>query len=409
VALSWTALTPTRTAEAVFAIDRAAGWDEFRDAARLFAAPSQNMVYADRDGHIGYQAPGLIPIRRPGNRGDYPAAGWDRRNDWTGDFVPFDALPSVLDPEDGYIATANQAVADPSYPYYLGDAWAYGYRSQRIVDLLEKKGTLSPDDMTAIQLDTRNGFAPTLVPFLLDVDPGSRYYSAGRELLRDWDYTQPAESAAAAYFNVVWRNLLELTFADQLPGSVEPDGGDRWFEVVTGLLTEPNSPWWDDVETEDVREGRDDILREALRQARDELVRRQSRRVDGWNWGHIHTLTLENQTVGQSDLGLIASLLNRGPYETDGGTSIVNAIGWNAAEGYEVDWVPSMRMVVSLADLDDSTWVNLTGASGHAFSSHYTDQTDLWASGETLPWHFTPEAVEENAEDTLTLRPDGTE
>lgn len=405
VALSWTALTPNRTAEAVFALNRATGWEEFRAAAELFAAPSQNMVYADRDGHIGYQAPGLVPIRRAGNDGDYPSPGWDRRNDWTGDFVPFDHLPSVLDPEEGFVVTANQAVVGEDYPYYLGDSWAYGYRSQRIVDLIEKRGTLHPDDMSAIQLDTLNGFAPELVPYLLEVTPGLGYYTDGQALLETWDFTQPADSAAAAYFNVVWKNLLELTFADELPDSVKPDGDARWFEVMTGLLREPNNLWWDDVDTEGLREGRDDILVLALQQARDELTQRQSRRVDGWSWGHLHTLDLENQTVGQSDIGLVGRLLNRGPWELGGGSSIVNATGWNAAEGYEVDWVPSMRMVVSLADLDSSTWINLAGASGHAFHDHYTDQTELWARGQTRTWPFTREAVEGSTRSRLTLSP----
>jgi penicillin amidase len=407
VSLAWTALSPSRTADAVFAFDAASSWEEFRAGARLFSVPAQNLVYADRAGNIAYQTPGRIPIRKPANTGHQPSPGWDPAYDWTGDYVPFDALPSVLNPEDGFVATANQAPVGPSYPYFLGDSWDYGYRSQRIVDLLTAKPRLSPADMRRIQLDTRNGFAPTLVPYLLRVDAGSRYYSAGKRLLRQWDFQQPPESPAAAYFNVVYRNLLELTFADQLPTTVEVTGGARWWEVLRNLLEEPSDSWWDDVTTEGTREQRDDILRGALRLARDELVQRQARRPFRWRWGHLHTLTLENQTVGQSDLGPIARLVNRGDWELGGGTGIVNATGWNAEEGYEVTWVPSMRMVVSLADLDASTWVNLTGASGHAFARHYTDQTELWASGRALAWPFSREAVEEAAEDTLRLVPPG--
>jgi len=405
LSLAWTALEPTRTAEAVFAINDASDWDEFRAAARLFAAPSQNMVYADRAGHIGYQAPGLIPIRRPANKGDYPSPGWDPRYDWTGRHVPFDALPTVLDPDEGFIATANQAPVGPTYPYFLGDAWDYGQRSQRIRDVLAKKGTLSIDDMAEIQLDVLDPFAPTLVPYLLDVDAGSRYYGGGQALLREWDYMQDADSAAAAYYNAVWRNLLSLTFEDQLPEKVAVRGGGRWFDVIATMLREPNNDWWDDADTVTVHEGRDDIIVQAVREARDELVRLQSRRPKSWTWGHQHQLHLENQTVGQSDIGLIAALVNRGPWEMGGGTSIVDAVGWDASLGYDVSWVPSMRMVVSLADLDDSTWVNLTGASGHAFSPHYTDQTELWAAGETRSWPFTTGAVEDATEDELTLEP----
>jgi penicillin amidase len=87
----------------------------------------------------------------------------------------------------------------------------------------------------------------------------------------------------------------------------------------------------------------------------------------------------------------------------------VNATGWTAHHGFEVDWAPSMRMVVSMEDLDDSRWVNLTGVSGHPFNSHYVDQTELYVAGETLPWRFSRDQVEESAEDTLRLLPTGTE
>jgi penicillin G amidase len=406
VAIAWTALTPDNTADAIFELDKASGWDEFRAAAADFAVPSQNLVYADRDGHIGYQAPGQIPIRKSGNTGDYPAQGWLPADDWTGKFVPFDALPSVLDPDDGFVVTANQAVVAQDYPYYLGDSWAYGYRSQRIAELLQAKQKLGPDDMSRIQLDTRNGFAPTFVPYLLDVFMSSSYRAGGQRLLPDWDHTQPADSAAAAYFNAVWRNTLALTFHDELRESLWPNGGGRWFEVMRRLLEEPTSPWWDDVSTDGTVETRDDVLARAMVDARDELVRRQARRPVDWTWGHQHRMNLESQTLGQSDIGMVRWLFNRGGYQVGGGGEIVDATAWDAASGsYDVTAAPSMRMVVSLDDLDDSTWVNLTGASGHAFNEHYVDQTDLWVAGDTLAWPFSADAVRDAAEDTLTLVP----
>jgi penicillin G amidase len=405
VALAWTALTPNRTADAIFMINRASNWSQFRDAAREFAAPSQNMVYADREGHIGYQAPGMIPIRKSGHTGDYPAEGWSPANDWTGNYVPFDALPSLLDPDGGMVVTANQAVIGEDYPFFLGNSWSYGYRSQRLVQLLQRQDKYSVEDMARLQLDVRNGFAPTFVPYLRDVFMPSQYLSAGQRLLERWNYQQTPGSQAAAYYNAVYRNTLELTFHDQLKESVWPDGGDRWFEVMRRLLADPENLWWDDIETETVVETRDDILFQAMAEARDELVRRQARRPADWSWGHLHRMNLEHQSVGQSDVGLVQWLFNRGGYEVGGGDSIVNATGWTAPEGYEVDWAPSMRMVVSMADLDESRWVNLTGVSGHPFHPHYVDQTDLWVEGETLPWHFSRDRVEEAAEDTLTLVP----
>jgi penicillin G amidase len=406
VAIAWTALIPSNTADAIFELDKATDWDQFRKAAKDFSVPSQNLVYADRAGHIGYQAPGMIPIRKPGNTGDYPAQGWLPADDWTGRFVPFKALPSVLDPKDGFVATANQAVVGRGYPYYLGDSWAYGYRSQRIVDLLQRKAKLSPADMSRIQLDTRNGFAPTFVPYLLKVLMASGYLAGGQRLLQGWDFTEPAGSAPAAYYNAVWKNTLALTFHDQLQKAIWPTGDGRWFEVMRRLLAEPNNPWWDDVTTDGVVETRDDILAQAMSQARDELVRRQARRAVDWTWGHQHQMNLENQTLGQSDIGLVKWLFNRGGYQVGGGGSIVDATHWDAStDSYDVTAAPSMRMVVSLADLDASTWVNLTGASGHAFDSHYVDQTRLWVDGKTLSWPFSPQAVKAAGTDVLTLVP----
>ena len=367
--------------------------------------PSQNLVYADTDGNIGYQAPGQIPIRKSGNTGDYPALGWRTSDDWTGKYVPFAALPSVLNPSDGFVATANQAVIGKGYPYYLGDSWAYGYRSQRIADLLQRKAKVSVADMSRLQLDTRNGFAPTFVPYLLKIFMPSEYLAGGQRLLNAWDFRQRPDSAAAAYYNAVWKNTLDLTFHDELRESVWPDGGGRWFEVMRTLLADPDSHWWDDITTDGVIETRDDILEQAMADARDDLTRLQARRAVDWTWGHQHRLNLENQTVGQSDLGPVAALFNRGGYQVGGGNEIVDATQWDAStDSYAVTAAPSMRMVVSLADLDKSRWVNLTGASGHAFDKHYVDQTQLWVDGKTLAWPFTRAAVDGATEDTLTLR-----
>jgi len=407
VSIQWTALTPSNTADAVFELDKATDWQQFRAGAADFAVPSQNMVYADRAGNIGYQAPGRIPIRKSGNNGDYPSLGWLKADDWTGKYVPFAALPSLLNPSDGFVATANQAVAGPEYPYYLGDSWAYGYRSQRIADLLQRKPRVSVADMSRIQLDTRNGFAPTFVPYLLKIFMPSDYLAGGQRLLNGWDYRQTPGSAAAAYYNAVWRNTLALTFHDELRQPTWPDGGGRWFEVMRRLLADPTSHWWDDVNTDGVIETRDDILQKAMADARDELVRRQARRAVDWTWGHQHQLDLDNQTLGQSDIGLVRWLFNRDGYQVGGGDEIVDATKWDAsADDYHVTAAPSMRMVVSLADLDKSRWVNLTGVSGHAFSPHYVDQTKLWVDGETLPWVSSRRAVQDATEDTLTLQPE---
>ena len=139
--------------------------------------------------------------------------------------------------------------------------------------------------------------------------------------------------------------------------------------------------------------------------ARYDITRLQARDANQWTWGHLHRLELVHESLGESGFAPVEWLFNRGPYEVGGGDSVVNATGWTADEGFVVDWAPSMRMVVSLEDFDDSRWINLTGASGHAFNAHYVDQFELWARGETLPWPFTSEAVEAAGVDRLLLQP----
>jgi len=403
VALRWTALTPGRTMDAVIGVDKATSWREFRTAVRSFAVPAQNLVYADVAGHIGYQAPGQIPIRR-GYSGRWPVAGWDSRNDWTG-YVPFGALPSVLDPESGLIVTANQAVIGPGYPYQLTSDSSYGYRSARIADLLAARPEHDVAGMVAMQLDSWNANAATLVPYLLEAELPTTYYRQGQRLLQDWDFTQPADSAAAAYFNAVWSQVLALTFHDQLPAAAWPDGDDRWFEVIRGLLRDPFSPWWDDVTSDNVLETRDTVLLHALKEGRDDMTRLQARDPAEWRWGHLHRLSLVNPSLGASGVGVVEAVFNRGPYQVGGGGGTVNATAWDATEGFAVTALPSMRMVVSLGDLDASRWIQVTGASGHAYHDHYVDQTQLWLSGRTLAWPFGREAVEAAARDRLLLRP----
>ena len=403
VALRWTALEPRPTIRAVFSLARMQDWDDFRAAAKQFTVPSQNLVFAGADGTIGYQAPGAIPVRGTGD-GRWPVPGWDSAYEWTG-AVPFDALPSVRDPEEGFVVTANNKVVGDQYPVALGADTAAGYRSERLRDLLAGADDLTVADMLRLQNDTYNANAARLVPALLDVELGSAYHRQGQATLRDWDLRQDADSPAAAYFSAVWRHLLIRTFHDELPKAQRPDGGERWFRVVDTILDRPDDRWWDDVTTPGVREDRDQVLAGAMRDARDELTMNQSRNPRQWRWGAMHTLDLVNQTLGTSRHGVVRRLFNRGPYRVDGGSGIVDATSWDAREGYEATAVPSMRMVVDLADLDRSRWIQLAGSSGHAFHDHYVDQQEIWAAGETLPWPFHRRAVDDTTDDVLTLSP----
>lgn len=424
VSMAWTGLRPSKTADAIFGLNVAQNFGEFREAAKSFAVPAQNLVYADVDGHIGYQAPGQVPIRVsafPGSPpGYWPAPGWDEAYDWQGD-VPFESMPTSFDPSEGFLVTANNAVTASATPF-LTSEWDYGYRAQRIRDLIEAAtkdgGKITAAQMADIQLDTRNQFAPTLVKALLavplgdadDSDQEVAFTREAQDLLRDWDYTTPSDDsrsgAAAAYYNAVWANLMRLLFDDEVPEDLQANGGSRYFAAVTRLLSNPRSAWWDNRQTAGITEGRDEILRQAQVEARLELTKRLGKDPDDWRWGALHTLELKHQVLGGDSVpGYVRALFNRGGFEMPGGSSIVNANGWDASVGYETNWAPSMRMVVDLGNLDRSTWINQTGASGHAFNSHYDDQTEDWVEGRQHPWPFTEKAVRDAAEDELTLVP----
>ena len=413
VSLAWTGLLPGHTADAIFKINIATDFAQFRDAAKDFAVPAQNLLYADTSGHIGYQAPGQIPIRASSTVGAppgyWPAPGWDPAYDWTG-FVPFDQMPTAYDPPEGYIVAANQAVTASPTPF-LTTEWDYGYRSERLRTLITATPKVTPERMSQIQGDTLNGFAPVLVKALLAVNlDGAPFTKEAQNLLRTWDYTQPSgrspSSAAAAFYNAVWSNVLELTFDDEL-GEMKADGGSRWMQALSGLLAEPTDAWWDNKLTAGVIEGRDEILRRAMVEARADLTKKLGKNPGTWQWGRLHQLTLEHKVLGGDSVpALVRAMFNRGPWRMPGGSSIVNANGWDAGKGYQVDWAPSMRMVVNLANLDSSRWVNQTGNSGHPYDDHYVDQADAWVDNETYPWPFSTKAVRDAGGDELTLTPD---
>ncbi|TQF03739.1 penicillin acylase family protein [Kitasatospora acidiphila] len=452
VSLCWTALTPGKTMDAVFEFDKATDFTSFRAAAKDFAVPAQNLIYADTQNHIGYQAPGVIPVRGKGD-GRYPAPGWDSSYDWKA-YLDFKSLPWVEDPPSGYIVTANQPVADQSYKPLITNDWEYGTRAKEITDQIQARlangGKISPDDMQSMQLDNASVMAKTLVPMLLKEQITDPYVRQAQDLLKDWNYNQDADSAAAAYYNGVWRQLLTLSFGQKFPASVraqgdcllvaqkvdanqpagslggetkivtqcgtrkpsqaQPDGGDRWMEVVRQQLANPNSPWWDYVDSNHVQQhGLDNLLKEAMKDARQDLTAHLGKDISTWSWGRLHQLTLNEQTLGTDNSsiasGLVHRLLNRGPYQMSGGSAAVDATGWTAAAGYDVDWIPSMRMVVDLNDFNASRWINVGGESGHAFNDNYDDQTGLWAQGKMLTWAYSGQAVDQATKNTLTLQP----
>jgi penicillin amidase len=403
VALSWTALQPGRTMDALLALDQAQNFAEFRAATALLSAPSQNLVYADTAGNIGYQLAGAVPLRRKGN-GTKPSPGWDPSYGWEGT-IPFAKLPYVFNPPSGFIVAANQQVIGAQYPYPLGSTYSYGWRSQEIIDRLRDASPLTMDSAEQIFYDDTIRFAADLVPILLKIKVADPWVVEGQRTLVGWDYSTSKDSAAAAYFNVVCHNILKFTFRDELPQELWPEGGDRWYAVLTMLMKQTQNPWWDDVTTKDKIESRDDILLAAMINARKEITSLMARDTDQWQWGKLHKVRLRNPTLGSSGIKPIEDLFNRGDYQVAGGPAVVNAMAYDDRTGYAVTDGPAMRMLIDLGDLDASRWVNQSGVSGHAFNRHYDDQTELWANQQLWPFVSSRGAVEARTQTRQELLP----
>ena len=413
VAFQWTAINaPEHSLESFIQIDKAHNWDEFRAALSLFGTPSQNFVYADVDGNIGYQMPGRIPIRAKGD-GQMPVPGWTGEYEWTG-YIPFDELPRTYNPAQGFVATANNAVVGPDYPHFLGLDWDRGYRARRIVDLIEAKDKLSPDDFAAIQGDAFNLSAQEIVPKIRDITVEGDAQKV-LDAIRGWDFVENRDSVGAGAWQAFWFYLLRNTFADEL-GDLAGDyinGGPINRQAMGLLMTQPDSHWWDDTGTNGATETRDDIVRRSLADAAKSLTEAIGGDPSGWAWGKLHTITFRHQALDGSPVDF---LFNRGPFPVSGGSAAVNNVGASFDDAYGEDpvkWAeafvtqggPSLRQIVDLSDLNASKFVNTIGQSGLPYHPHYEDMIDLWLTIQYAPMWWERSSVEQNAEGTLSLTP----
>jgi penicillin amidase len=232
------------------------------------------------------------------------------------------------------------------------------------------------------------------------------FLAEARAVLDDWDRTVETESAGAAAFAFLWKRLLEETFSDQVPSYFWPTGTGELENAIYHLLQQPANPWWDDRRTPEVREERDDILTRALvaglLDARKELGDRPKK----WEWGKVHQVEFRNASLGESGIGIIERIFNRGPYPIRGGNSQVHKTNWSLREPFEANTIPSQRAIYDPADPSRSLFMNTVGQSGHPFHRHYDDFIEPYLRGEFHPSRWTREEAEGAAGGRrLTLRP----
>jgi len=403
LALSWTALQPGTINRAIFLLDRAQNWDQFREALSYWDVPSQNFVYADVDGNIGYQAPGRIPIRRLGD-GTQPVPGWNSEYEWV-DYIPYDSLPRAFNPPESYIVTANNAVVRPDFPFLLTRDWDPGYRAQRIIELIEADPSLSVADVQAIQADSTPVWARMVLPYLAPLSSENARVAEALDLLRAWDGQAVRDSAGAAVFEAFRLRLVEAVFADQLGQPLMRRARSTLIEALPALFETPSSPWFDNIETPDLVERRDEILIQALTDAVADLTDALGKRIDNWRWGDLHRATFVNQSLGKSGIAPLEWIFNRGPVEVDGTMATVNNTGYDPNNPYGVATVPSYRQIIDLSDFSRSLAIHTTGQSGHPFSPHYGDMIDLWRNFQYHRVLWTRPEVVGGSEAHLTLTP----
>jgi len=398
LAFRWTALDPDdSTIVAVLKVNEASNWTEFVDALRSFVVPSQNFVYADVDGHIGYYAPGHIPIRASGD-GTVPADGWSGEAEWTG-WVPFEDLPHLSDPPDHFIVTANHRPAPADYKYNLGVEWYEPYRAQRIVDMLKGKTKLTPNDFATIQADTLSLHAEQLLPLLAQhVHPDTDADHRALTILQAWDHRATADSAATAIFEAWFYQLAPAFVGEQLgPLVTETYNGKSTF-VTRFLINTLNgsTAWGLDAKR------RDDLVTRALHDGVADLEKRMGGDMSRWRWDTIHRAVFPHQ--GLDAVAALRPLLSRS-IASAGDWSTVNVGTVDAAAIYEQHLIPGYREIIDLSAANDSRFADAVGQSGHFLSPHYDDRLVDWQQVRHLPMRMTREAVEQGATGHLHLNP----
>ncbi|WP_167142845.1 penicillin acylase family protein [Canibacter zhoujuaniae] len=431
VALEWTALKPDITGDAIFAINRATNVSEVREAARLFAVPAQNILFATKSGDIGYQAPGRFPVRphiaetdaqltkipsaaNLGADGRWPRPGWDSRYDWQGYYAAAD-MPALLNPAEGFIVPANQQITPSDLGPYLGSYSDQGYRAQQIREGIEEliaKGDITLHDAEKIMLLDRSPYGAELSEHFIaaDLRDAPKRQQQMQQLLQAWvaegSHTT-VDSVGATIAAALYAHLLNNTVADEFTG-FQPNSGAQNMELLVRAFADPEAELWDDKATA-ARETAPDMVLRAFAAAEADLVKQLGADINAWEWGRVHVESPTHRVMGADSIpGVIRSFFNADPVGVPGGATIPNAMNFSPAVNdgsvsFEVTSGPSMRMAVDMSDPNSATWVISSGASGHPRSPNIKDQLPLWAAGDSLKWAFTPEAVEERSIKILRL------
>jgi penicillin amidase len=402
LALSWTALAPDDVSiEALLDLGAARDWPAFVAAARANGAPMQNVLYADTAGHIGFIAPGRVPIRGKGD-GRWPVPGWTGEFDWQGT-IPFAELPRRLDPPDGAFVNANNRIVTDDYPYLLTADWDPPHRARRIVEALgDDRHDLA--SFARLQADQLSLLARDLLPLMLAAAPQSDAAAAAQARLGAWDRVMRPDAAEPLIFAAWYRELSRQIYADELGGLFRAYWGVRPQFMEYVLRRRP--AWCDDVGTAAVETCAMQAGK-ALELALADLKRRYGDDPDAWRWGTAHPARMPHPLF--EEVPVLGGLF--GIEHPSGGDSVTVNVGHyrpaDEADPFVSVHAASYRGLYDLGALEHSRFVASTGQSGNPLSAHYRDLSTLWANGETIAMTTRAEVYGENAIGRLTLTPAG--
>ncbi len=394
-ALRWTVWeTKPEALIAFHLLNHARNWKEFTAAIRNFGGATQNFVYADVDGHIGYYGAGVIPIRKSGD-GSVPYDGTTDDGEWTG-WIPFEKLPHVFDPPSGLIVTANARVVGRDYPYHLTHAWSAPYRQRRINDLLAAKSKLTLEDFRAAQADTfaigGSTFAKAIVR-LFGADAADPRLKASLKLLAEWDGHAAPDSRAAALVQEM-RDIFATRVVSAAIGEALAKQY-RWTNrhaLMDRIVADWPAAWLPKYHPD-----WKDFVKSCHDAARENLARRLGDDEAKWTFGALVQVRLNHPLAAAP---LVGNQFKIEPFPQNGN-------GYAGGLGPTVNVGPtvSMRLLADPSNWDHSRHGILLGQSGNPQSPHYRDQLEDWRSVAPRVFPFTEAAVNKAAKQTLTLVP----
>ncbi len=411
LALNSPALRPSALTMGWYQMDQARNWNEFVAAMRFIEAPGLNIVYADVTGNIGYWMTGKTPIRGKGN-GEMPSIGWTGEYDFKG-FVPFEEMPHTLNPDRGYVVSANNKVVNADFPHFMGNVWMNGYRARRIEELLLQKDKWRRDDFPAIHMDVFCRPGLEFVAHLKDVANVEGKAKLARDRMVGWDGQLTTNSVGGCLYQVVRRELLSLLFRlgtehhHHEPWLIGRGMDPVLFKVsefqgkdTTALLDLLQNP---ESKLLALAGGKAAALKKALENAILFLESTLGGDLESWQWGRIHTLEFPHAMAIQKPMDIV---FNAGPYPIPGDTDTVFQTSIRPELPYSANLaIPSYRQIVDLANFDRSLWIKPPGQSGQLGSPNYDDQVAPLLEGRYFPMLWNPEAVAGYATKVLELIP----